>query len=120
MREYSRLLDSQHEALANIGTEEAVLYTATAESCLRFAMMHKTAECTDDRTISIHHWGDGETACDASNEILSQVMYSGIDLYPEWPIPGLIVEAGEKIVANPDTLDGLINISLVGAVKYAD
>lgn len=116
MRQYSRLLDTQHGTIANIGTEEAVLYTATAESFLRFGMMINVG--TSDREISLHHWASGETACGDDNKFFPElkVMYSGDMLLPSFPVPGIVINPGEKIVANPnDALDGNINIQLNGS-----
>jgi len=117
-REYSRLLDTQHGTMANIGTSEAVLYTATAQSCLRFGMMVNGS--SSDRTMSLHHWESGETASGGTNKFYpeSKVMYSGDMLLPTFAVPGIVIEIGEKIVAKPnDVLSGYINIQLNGSIE---
>jgi len=120
VREYERLLDSSHGTCANVGTSPAVVYTGADSSTayLRFFHIHNTG--TSERTISLHHWGAAETACGDGNEFASQVVYTDSDIFAEWPVPGKIVRAGEKIVANPDTGAGLLNIDMGGGVKYED
>jgi len=113
---YDRLLDSSYGTCANIGTSEAVLYSpSSSQGLIRFIHIHNTS--TTDKTLSLHHWASGQTVSGTTNRFFSQVVYSGTDLVPEFPVPGKIVKAGEKIVAAPDTVAATINMDICGGLK---